>query len=110
MTWWVSVSEPAGEGARSVDDDPPVPEPLGALRDEAAPPTVRSFAPHRPRGRMPLCDGCGEAEVAFYCECCGQELCEDCWGAGDESVCGDCCAASGCKRPVEDVEVPSGLL
>ena len=57
-----------------------------------------------------MCDGCGQAEVAFYCECCGQELCPDCWQDGDESVCGDCCAASGCRRPVEDVEVPSGLL
>lgn len=93
-----------------LDDDPPVPRPLGALRDETAPAVVRSRAPQRPRGRMPLCDGCGQTEVALYCECCGQELCPDCWEDGDESVCGDCCAASGCRRPVEDVEVPSGLL
>ena len=74
------MSDVAG-GPGFFDDDPHVPQPLGALKDEHSPPPVRSLAPHRPR-----------------------------WGAGDESVCGDCCAASGCKRPVEDVEVPSGLL
>ena len=92
------------------DNEAHVPQPLGALWDEPSPHAVRSVAPHRPRARMPLCDGCGQAEVAFYCECCGQELCDGCWGAGDESVCGDCCAATACKRPVEDVEIPSGLL
>ena len=103
------MSDVAG-GPGLLDDDPHVAQPLGALRDEHSPSPVRSLAPHRRRGRMLLCDGCGQAEVAFYCECCGQELCEGCWGAGDESVCGDCCAATACKRPVEDVEIPSGLL
>ena len=92
-----------------VDDDTEVALPLGALRDERSP-IVRSGAPRRPYGRTPPCENCGVAAVAFYCECCGQELCPGCWASGDESVCGGCRDATGFRQPAVDVEIPSGLL
>lgn len=63
--------------------------------------------PVRPRGRVPLCEDCGEAEVEAWCECCGQELCSGCWAAGSGALC------QGCLRGADEddlaVEVPVGL-
>ncbi len=61
--------------------------------------------PARPRGRVPVCEDCGIAEVALYCEGCGQELCRSCWADGDNAFCGGCR-----RRSWEDIGPEVGLL
>lgn len=70
---------------------------------------VEAAAPARPRGQVPLCESCGEADVEVLCECCGQELCAGCWGDGDQ-VCGSCSFRGWDERPVVNVEVRAGIL
>ena len=70
--------------------------------------TARSL-PSRPRTRTPLCEDCGEGDVASYCECCGQELCQRCWGRGDEALCGGC-RGGAWEEAARAEEVPVGLL
>jgi ADP-ribosyl-[dinitrogen reductase] hydrolase len=74
-----------------------------------APLPAKAAAPARPRGQIPLCESCGEADVEVFCECCCQELCPSCWGDGDE-VCGSCSYRGMNERPVESVEVRAGVL
>ena len=74
-------------------------------------PPARS-APARPRSRVPLCEGCGQGDVALSCDCCGQELCHDCWGDGSDALCASCLAADWDeRRPSEEPEpeIPVGL-
>ena len=77
--------------------------------DVARPPTPAKAAPARPRGLVPLCESCGEADVEVFCDCCCQELCPSCWADGDE-VCGSCSFRGWSERPVESVEVRAGVL
>ncbi len=65
--------------------------------------------PSRPRAGVPRCEECGEADVASYCECCGQELCPCCWGAGDGTLCGDC-RGGAWEESARVEEFASGLL
>lgn len=41
-------------------------------------------------GVVATCSGCGRAEGEIECEGCGDRLCPDCWGAGEEMFCGAC--------------------
>jgi len=75
-----------------------------AVQTKRQPPRA---APVRPRGRVPLCEDCGEAEVEAWCECCGQELCSGCWGAGSAALCHGC--LGGADTEELTVEVPAGL-
>lgn len=66
--------------------------------------------PLRPRGRVPACEGCSDADAVCVCDCCGQELCRSCWGEGTDDLCQGCLGFGWDDRPVEDVEIAGGLL
>jgi hypothetical protein len=66
--------------------------------------------PGRLRGRVPACEGCSEADASWACECCGQELCRACWGAGDDALCQGCLGFGWDELPAEDIEIAAGLL
>ena len=66
--------------------------------------------PGRPRGRVPACEGCSDADAVCLCDCCGQELCPSCWGEGSGDLCGGCVGFGWDERPVEPVEIAAGLL
>jgi hypothetical protein len=59
-------------------------------------------------GRVLICEGCGEAEAFLECECCGEHVCDECWGEGDP-FCGDCMGKNG-SRPVEKVHLRGDYL
>jgi hypothetical protein len=54
-----------------------------------------------------MCEECAEAEVEVWCECCGQELCSGCWGAGSGALCQEC--LRGVDTEELGREVPVGL-
>lgn len=66
-------------------------------------------APARPRDSVPVCEDCGQAEVALCCECCGQELCQGCWADGDDALCGPC-RRGDWDDVTPEVVVPVGLF
>jgi len=88
-------------------------EPLGPSTDADA---ERAFQealrrmPGRPRGRRPACEGCSEADAVCLCDCCGQELCPECWGEGRGDLCGGCARSGWDEQPAEPVVVAAGLL
>lgn len=64
----------------------------------------------RPSGPLPQCEGCAEADVELYCECCGQEQCRSCWADGDGALCGACRGRAWDDLPPEESVSPVGLL
>ena len=61
-------------------------------------------------GRVVVCAGCGEAEGELECEGCGEQLCPECWGGGDEVLCEGCLDEEAEPRPIEDVAVKEAYL
>ena len=59
-------------------------------------------------GLVLVCEDCGDAEGVLECECCGEHLCEDCWGDGDP-FCQECMGEE-LGRPVEKVHVQGDYL
>lgn len=63
-------------------------------------------------GLVLVCEGCGdEAEAVLECECCGEQLCEECWGDGDpfcESCAGGELGPRERGRPVEIMRLRDG--
>jgi ADP-ribosyl-[dinitrogen reductase] hydrolase len=68
-----------------------------------------ALAAARPRGEVPACEICGEADVEVFCECCCQELCAPCWADGDD-VCGPCLGLGADQRPAKTVEAWAAVL
>lgn len=90
-----------GNGLEDVDEED--------LDDVVEAPPARS-APARPRARVPLCESCGRGDVALNCDCCGQELCHECWGEGSDALCASCLVGDWDEQPgSEDQEIPVGL-
>ena len=71
---------------------------------------ARRRIPTRPRGRVPACEGCSEAEPTLSCDCCGQELCPECWGTGTADLCQGCVGYGWDDGALAVVEVARGLL
>ncbi|MCA1674374.1 MAG: hypothetical protein LC799_20020 [Actinobacteria bacterium] len=70
----------------------------------------RGRLPTGPSGRLPVCEGCADADVELSCECCGQEQCRSCWSDGDGTLCGACRGRAWDDVPPEDSVSPAGLL
>ena len=64
-------------------------------------------------GLVLVCEGCGEAEAVLECECCGEHLCDECWGDGDpfcEGCMGGELGPQELGRPVEKVHLRGDYL
>ncbi len=61
-------------------------------------------------GLVATCASCGRAEGELECEGCGERLCLDCWGEGDDVFCAACLVEGPESRPVEIVPVREGYL
>ena len=91
-------------------DDTLFPEPGDSLDAAEVFAEATRRMPGRPRGRVPACEGCSEADASCACECCGQELCPSCWGAGNNDLCQGCLGFGWDELPAEDIEIAAGLL
>jgi hypothetical protein len=71
--------------------------------------TAEDLAVVATSGLVLVCNGCGEAEAALECECCGEHLCHECWGDGDP-YCQACMVEEADGRSVVNVDVGGEYL